>query len=84
MTQETKTKLLELCKQLFKELYRVYAVSVVVLSPYLLYVFKKYLDTGEWTFDYRIALVITAIGLLKGFDRGLHESGIAEKGLVRY
>ena len=68
----------------FKEMYRIYTVAIVVLSPYLIQVFETLRDTGEWTLDWRVALAISAIAILKSGDRALHESGLVERGILRY
>ena len=77
-------KLKKFLKELAQEIGRMYAFASPVIIVYLVKVFEVMRDTGVFEINWTYLIAISAIAILKGTDRALHESGIAEKGIVQF
>lgn len=70
--------------QSLMEFFRLLIVGCVAILPYLISVSDKLAETGEFKINSYVILGIFVASILKGIDKGLHKSGIAEKGLIRF
>lgn len=83
MTLEFKAKIQKFISEFTQEMYRVYLLATPVVIAHLIQVFEKMQTTGSFDINWNYLIAITAIAVLKSLDRGLHESGLALKGLTR-
>lgn len=81
---QTAEMLKKFLSELLQEIGRMYAVASPVIILHLIDVFEVMKNTGEFSIDWRYIVAISALAILKGTDRALHESGISEKGIVRF
>lgn len=84
MNPKDKEVLTKFIKELLQEVGRMYAIASPVISLYFIGLFETLKDTGEFPINWKYLLAISAIAIIKGTDRALHESGISKKGIVRF
>lgn len=71
-------------KQGLQEICRILVLGFVATLPYLYMVFERMSTTGEFTINPYIFIGLFSLAFLKGIDKGLHKSGVAEQGLTRF
>lgn len=84
MRPQTQEVLKKFLKEALQEAMRMYALASPIIVLYLIQVFETMKDTGEFKINWTYLVAITVLALLRGTDRGLHESGISERGITRF
>ena len=70
--------------ELGKEFSRIFVVALLAVTAVLVPSLEAAQATGELAINWQAIKIVALLAIIKGVDRALHESKVAEKGITRF